>query len=126
MSMIQRGETPDNIREIIDLPPNPNQQLSTPRLTPITKLWETAQSQQYSSQVFSGDEGYNLEDGFNSQINGNGSAVRRQLRNSRVTELETEDESRVGAVANNPPAMLRWLPPQPPHVMMPEAAAAIR
>ncbi|CAM8926137.1 unnamed protein product [Rhodiola kirilowii] len=126
MSMIQRGEKPDNIREINDLPPNPNQQLSNPRLTPITKPWETAQSQQYSSQVFSGDEGYSLEDGFNSQINGNGSAVGRQLRNSRVTELETEDGSRVGAVANNPPAMQRWVPPQPPRVMMPEAAAAIR
>uniref|UniRef100_A0A7N0TZS2 Peroxisomal membrane protein PEX14 n=1 Tax=Kalanchoe fedtschenkoi TaxID=63787 RepID=A0A7N0TZS2_KALFE len=126
MSMIQRGEKPDNIREINDLPPNPNQQLSNPRLAPITKPWETAQSQPNSTQVFSGDEGYNLQDRFYSQINGNGSVIGRQQRNSGVTEIETENESRVPAVAKDSPVVRRWVPPQPPPVVMPEAAEAIR
>ncbi|KAI7734479.1 hypothetical protein M8C21_030287, partial [Ambrosia artemisiifolia] len=34
MSMIQRGERPPNIREINDLPPNPDQPVSNPRLAP--------------------------------------------------------------------------------------------
>ncbi|XVF12083.1 hypothetical protein REPUB_Repub08aG0084100 [Reevesia pubescens] len=38
MEMIQRGEKPSNIREVNDMPPNPNQQPSNPRIAPRTKV----------------------------------------------------------------------------------------
>ncbi|XVF09287.1 hypothetical protein REPUB_Repub07fG0079600 [Reevesia pubescens] len=38
MAMIQRGEKPSNIREVNDMPPNPNQQPSNPRIAPRTKV----------------------------------------------------------------------------------------
>ncbi|KAF1887965.1 hypothetical protein Lal_00023974 [Lupinus albus] len=38
MAMVQRGEKPSNIRDINDLPPNPSQQPSNPRLVPRSKV----------------------------------------------------------------------------------------
>ncbi|MQL77020.1 hypothetical protein Taro_009417, partial [Colocasia esculenta] len=37
MAMVQKGETPPGIKEINDMPPNPNQQPSNPRLVPRAK-----------------------------------------------------------------------------------------
>ncbi|KAG0461536.1 hypothetical protein HPP92_021833 [Vanilla planifolia] len=43
MEMVQRGEKPPNIREINDMPPNPNQPPSKPLIAPRTKPWEFPQ-----------------------------------------------------------------------------------
>nr|GEY02116.1 peroxisomal membrane protein PEX14 [Tanacetum cinerariifolium] len=70
MSMIQRGERPPNIREINDMPPNPDQPVSNPRLAPKPKPWEATQSQGSSAYP---QENSNM---FNSygQDNGSGPA----------------------------------------------------
>lgn len=51
-----------------------------------------------------------------------------QQKNSRITEIETEDESRTASytASNEQPIQRTWVPPQPPPIAMPEAAAAIR
>ncbi|KAL9439208.1 hypothetical protein AB3S75_024794 [Citrus x aurantiifolia] len=87
MAMVQRGEKPPNIRDINDLPPNPNQQLPNPRLAPKAKR-----------------------------------------KNVKITEVG-EDEIKAGPYGvrtNEPPVQRTWVPPQPPPVVMPEAAEAIR
>uniref|UniRef100_A0ACD5TZ99 Uncharacterized protein n=1 Tax=Avena sativa TaxID=4498 RepID=A0ACD5TZ99_AVESA len=48
MEMIQRGERPDDIQDINDEPPNPDQPISEPRMTPKPKPWEK-QGQESSS-----------------------------------------------------------------------------
>lgn len=135
MAMVQRGERPPNIREINDLPPNPNQQPSNPRLAPRAKPWEVGQVQNYSSQVTqsqASSEGVysNVQDnGLNHLSNGNGSVPWWQQNNSRITEIENEDESKTrsyGAQPSEVPVRRTWVPPQPPPVQMPEAAEAIR
>ncbi|KAK1696151.1 hypothetical protein QYE76_012848 [Lolium multiflorum] len=40
MEMIQRGERPDDIQDINDEPPNPDQPISKPRMAPKPKPWE--------------------------------------------------------------------------------------
>ncbi|KAM0828688.1 hypothetical protein ACQ4PT_067377 [Festuca glaucescens] len=40
MEMIQRGERPDDIQDINDEPPNPDQPISEPRMAPKPKPWE--------------------------------------------------------------------------------------
>ncbi|KAF8726785.1 hypothetical protein HU200_019260 [Digitaria exilis] len=40
MEMIQRGERPDDIQDIDDNPPNPDQPISKPRMAPKPKPWE--------------------------------------------------------------------------------------
>jgi len=40
MEMIQRGERPDDIQDINDDPPNPDQPISEPRMAPKPKPWE--------------------------------------------------------------------------------------
>ncbi|KAK9278674.1 hypothetical protein L1049_028248 [Liquidambar formosana] len=135
MAMVQRGEKPPNIRDINDLPPNPNQQLSNPRLVPRTKPWEVGQAPNGSSQVFqsqSTSEGLNpkvQDNGLISQLDINGSVPWWQQKNVRITEIETEKELKTasdGVVTSERPAQRTWVPPQPPPVAMPEAAAAIR
>ncbi|CAN8264605.1 unnamed protein product [Cochlearia groenlandica] len=113
MSMIQRGEKPSNIREINDMPPNPNQQLSSSRIAPKTKPWDSGQAPQ--------------EDGSNGSW--------WQQKNPRSTDFgyETTVARSVGiqneTTTMEPAAFQRqksWVPPQPPPVVMPEAAEAIR
>ncbi|CAH2043787.1 unnamed protein product [Thlaspi arvense] len=114
MSMIQRGEKPSNIREINDMPPNPNQQLSNPRVAPKTKPWDYGQAPQ--------DESSN--------------GPWWQQKNPRSTDFgyETTTMARSVGIQNEtstvePAALQRqrsWVPPQPPPVVMPEAAEAIR
>ncbi|KAG8378910.1 hypothetical protein BUALT_Bualt07G0033700 [Buddleja alternifolia] len=116
MEMIQRGEKPSNIREINDAPPNPNQPVSNPRLTPKLKPWEISQAQNTSN--------YELPD---TQLNGDDWW---QRKNVRITEIEAVDSQKFASpnVLNNERPIQRssWVPPQPPPVVMPEAAAAIR
>ncbi|KFK28009.1 hypothetical protein AALP_AA8G459800 [Arabis alpina] len=113
MSMIQRGEKPSNIREINDMPPNPNQQISNPRIAPKSKPWDYGQAPQDESS--------------------NGSWW--QQKNPRSTDFGYETTaSRVISNQNEtntmePAAFQRqrsWVPPQPPPVVMAEAAEAIR
>ncbi|KAH9720199.1 peroxisomal membrane protein PEX14 [Citrus sinensis] len=105
MAMVQRGEKPPNIRDINDLPPNPSQQLPNPRLAPKAKPWEVGQAQNASGQV-----------------------IQSQRKNVKITEVG-EDEIKAGPYSvrtNEPPVQRTWVPPQPPPVVMPEAAEAIR
>ncbi|XVF54117.1 hypothetical protein PTKIN_Ptkin05aG0155200 [Pterospermum kingtungense] len=120
MAMIQRGEKPSNIREVNDMPPNPNQQPSNPRIPPKTKPWE---AQNGSSHVLQSDGGLNY------LVEDESSTPWWQQKNPRITEIENEDESKAGPYGlrtNEQPVQRRWVPPQPPPVAMPEAAEAIR
>lgn len=134
MAMVQRGERPPNIRDINDLPPNPNQQISNPRLVPRNKPWEVGQSQNSSSRVLESQvngEGLNSkvqENGVNHQFDGENTTPWWQRKNPRITEIDNEDELKApySARTNEQPIQRTWVPPQPPPVAMPEAAEAIR
>lgn len=131
MAMIQRGEKPSNIREINDAPPNPNQPLSNPRSAPRPKPWEISQAQNASANTFPSQESsngpnYNYQD---NQLNGDDAVPWWQRKNVRITEIETGEEQKFGSSnlsGNERPAQRSWVPPQPPPVVMPEAATAIR
>ncbi|XP_058227355.1 peroxisomal membrane protein PEX14 [Rhododendron vialii] len=135
MAMVQRGEKPPNVREINDLPPNPNQPLPNPHVAPRAKPWEVSQPQNISSQVFQSQESsyglnYNLQDNvLLNQSNGDSSVPWWQRKNVRISEIEHEDEFKSGSsgtLTHERTAQRSWVPPQPPPVAMPEAAAAIR
>ncbi|GAY38869.1 hypothetical protein CUMW_040030 [Citrus unshiu] len=134
MAMVQRGEKPPNIRDINDLPPNPNQQLPNPRLAPKAKPWEVGQAQIASGQVIQSQvsaEGLNFkvqDNGLNHQSDDDSSVPWWQRKNVKITEVG-EDEIKAGPYGvrtNEPPVQRTWVPPQPPPVVMPEAAEAIR
>ncbi|KAI3499421.1 hypothetical protein L1887_35221 [Cichorium endivia] len=127
MSMIQRGERPPNIREINDLPPNPDQPVSNPRLAPKPKPWEATQSQ--GGTIYENNNG--LQDngaGPASVYNAEGSAPWWQQKNVRISEAEGEENKTGynGGTSERPVQRSSWVPPQPPPVAMAEAAAAIR
>lgn len=119
MAMVQRGEKPSNIRDINDLPPNPNQQFSNPRLAPRTKPWEVPNGS--SNQVL---QSQSSNEGFYSQTEGENTVPWWQQKNARITEIENEDEFKTNE--QRPMVQRTWVPPQPPPIVMPEAAAAIR
>ncbi|KAL8118319.1 hypothetical protein AgCh_016017 [Apium graveolens] len=104
MAMVQRGEKPSNIREINDLPPNPNQPVPNPSLAPRPKPWEAVQMPGGSNQA------------LQSQDNG--------LLNNQMNDEYGAGSS--GAQTIDRPIQRSWVPPQPPPVAMAEAAAAIR
>lgn len=128
MAMVQRGEKPPGIKEINDLPPNPNQAPSNPRIAPRLKPWEISQSQNGSYQM----EGLSsmAQDYYpNSQVNGVNSDNWMQRRNVRITEMEPENEVKMPTYRPSGTERMNqraWVPPQPPPIAMPEAAAAIR
>ncbi|XP_021901219.1 peroxisomal membrane protein PEX14 isoform X2 [Carica papaya] len=132
MQMIQRGERPSNIREINDLPPNPNQQPSNPRLVPRAKPWEAANSSNQVTQSQPNGEGLNskvIDNGVMYQFDGDNSVPWWQQKNPRITEIENEDELKGGSYGDQTyqrPIPRTWVPPQPPPVAMPEAVEAIR
>ncbi|KAF5751873.1 peroxisomal membrane protein PEX14 [Tripterygium wilfordii] len=135
MAMVQRGEKPPNIRDINDQPPNPNQQIPNPRVAPRTKPWEVGQAQNSSNQVLQSQvsvEGLNSNaqyNGLSYQLDGESSVPWRQQRSARITEIENEDELKAGAYGiqtNEQRVQRTWVPPQPPSVVMAEAAEAIR
>ncbi|KAH6798034.1 hypothetical protein C2S52_022588 [Perilla frutescens var. hirtella] len=132
MAMIQRGEKPPNIREINDAPPNPNQPLPNSRTAPRPKPWEISQAQNtpantyYPSQESSNAPNYDFQD---NQLNGDDAVPWWQRKNPRITEIETGEEQKSGSSnlgGNERPPQRSWVPPQPPPVVMPEAATAIR
>ncbi|KAF5732147.1 peroxisomal membrane protein PEX14 [Tripterygium wilfordii] len=135
MAMIQRGEKPPNIRDINDQPPNPNQQIPNPRIAPRTKPWDVGQAQNSSNQVLQSQvsaEGLNSNlqyNGLSYQLDGESSVPWRQQKSARITEIENEDELKAGpygARTNEQRVQRSWVPPQPPPIVMPEAAEAIR
>ncbi|XP_021733632.1 peroxisomal membrane protein PEX14 [Chenopodium quinoa] len=99
MAMVQRGERPPNVREIDDQPPNPNQPISNPNLAPRAKPWEGGLPPNYENPAPWYDSWWKQKD--------------------RMAESRKMEDS-------NPVHERRWVPPQPPSVSMPEAAAAIR
>ncbi|XP_022134944.1 peroxisomal membrane protein PEX14 isoform X2 [Momordica charantia] len=133
MAMVQRGEKPSNIRDIDDLPPNPNQQPSNPRLAPKAKPWEvgTQNNSGFYSQTQEDGEGLNSltpNNGVTYQINGNASVPWWQKRNVNITENDS-NELKVGSSSGltaEKSVQRTWVPPQPPPVALPEAAEAIR
>ncbi|KAJ4806709.1 Peroxisomal membrane protein PEX14 [Rhynchospora pubera] len=46
MEMVQRGEKPPNIKDINDMPPDPNQPIPKPRMAPRPKPWEANNQKQ--------------------------------------------------------------------------------
>ncbi|XP_065875980.1 peroxisomal membrane protein PEX14 isoform X2 [Euphorbia lathyris] len=135
MAMVQRGERPPNIKDINDQPPNPNQQISNPRLAPRSKPWELGQSQNSSSQLLQSQvngERFGSkvqENGLNHLADGESAVPWWQQKNARITEIENEDQLKAGSVTTRTPEQpiqRTWVPPLPPPVVMPEAAEAIR
>ncbi|XP_073142963.1 peroxisomal membrane protein PEX14-like [Henckelia pumila] len=132
LEMIQRGEKPSNIREINDAPPNPNQPLSNPRLVPKPKPWEGNQAQSSSTNTFLAQERISNSSNYefiNKELNGASTVPWWQQNNVRITEIGEGDGQKVGSsvVPGTEKGIRRsWVPPQPPHVAMAEAAAAIR
>ncbi|KAL2492703.1 Peroxisomal membrane protein PEX14 [Abeliophyllum distichum] len=131
MAMIQRGEKPSNIREINDAPPNPNQPVPLPRLAPRPKPWEVGQAQSTLTDVIQSQESSNgvNQESKDNQLNGDDAVPWRQRKNVGITEIDKGGELKFGSsnvVSNVRPVQRSWIPPQPPPVAMPEAAAAIR
>lgn len=122
MAMIQNGENPFNIRDANDAPPNPH-------VAPKPQTWEVSQGQSsyaYPSQTSNNGVNYEYS---NNQMNGDDALPWRQRQNVRISENIQQDEHKFGSSnAYNERAVQRsaWVPPQPPPVMMPEAATAIR
>ncbi|KAL6010967.1 hypothetical protein ACLOJK_001410 [Asimina triloba] len=139
MAMVQRGEKPPGIREIDDRPPNPNQLPSNPNLAPRPKPWEVGQSSSYGFQSEMITEGSNFEgqeNGHSSQVHskypmlsGDGSEPSWRQKSVRITEMEPNHDDRRTTYRSSSyerPMQRTWVPPLPPPVAMPEAAAAIR
>ncbi|CAI0549630.1 unnamed protein product [Linum tenue] len=138
MAMVQRGERPPNIRDINDQPPNPNQQISNPRLAPRSKPWEGAYQAKTSSRggfgsALNGEGGSDFgaqNNEASNQVDAQSTVPWWQKKNSRITETEYV-EAKPGSTTvvqtnEQPPIQRTWVPPQPPPVAMPEAAEAIR
>ncbi|KAL4584937.1 hypothetical protein LXL04_009549 [Taraxacum kok-saghyz] len=131
MSMIQRGERPPNIRDINDLPPNPDQPVSNPRLAPKPKPWESTQSQ--GSSIYENNSNGLLDNTVGPASMYENSAPWWQQKNVRISEVEGQENNKTGGgynggtgVSERPVQRSSWVPPQPPPVAMAEAAAAIR
>ncbi|RYR40684.1 hypothetical protein Ahy_A09g046426 isoform A [Arachis hypogaea] len=126
MAMIQRGEKPSNIRDIDDSPPNPNQQPSNPRLAPRAKPWEVGQVQHNSTPVFQSQvNGKDLNSGV--LDNSDNAVPPWQAKNARIREIDNGVENNgYNAASSQQPIKRTWVPPQPPPVVMSEAAEAIK
>ncbi|XP_051123241.1 peroxisomal membrane protein PEX14 [Andrographis paniculata] len=112
MAMIQNGENPFNIRDTNDALPNPH-------LAQKPQTWEVSQAPigaANTTQASSNGVTYELPD----NNNGDDAVPWWQRKNVRITEMD--DQKSGGA----PIPRSSWVPPQPPPVAMPEAAAAIR
>ncbi|KAK8627389.1 hypothetical protein V6N13_135001 [Hibiscus sabdariffa] len=78
MAKIQRGEKPPGIKDIDDSPPNPNQPLPNPQITPRLKPWEIARQQNSfghtPEKVFSRPNGESRQPWWRRNNNTNGIA----------------------------------------------------
>ncbi|EOY00482.1 hypothetical protein QUC31_014262 [Theobroma cacao] len=79
LAMIQRGEKPPGIKDIDDSPPNPDQPLPNPSITPRIKPWEMAQSQNKF--------GYTRDKG-SAQLNGENAQPWWRRDNTNAREIE--------------------------------------
>ncbi|CAJ1943872.1 unnamed protein product [Sphenostylis stenocarpa] len=113
MAMVQRGEKPSNIRP-----------------------WEVDQVQSTSTQMLQSEvngEDLNTKTQDTSLVNGDEPLPWWQRKNVRIREIDNENESNgvpySAASSQQPvqqPVQRVWVPPQPPPIVMPEAAEAIR
>lgn len=141
MAMIQRGERPPNIREINDMPPNPDQELSKPVLAPKPKPWEVSQQKpSYSTVLASQPSGEMLSSGNMENGSHDSSEPWWKKKTVKISEVESDSEETRRQQQQQPqpsfpyngggsvdrPVQRIWVPPQPPGVVVPEAAAAIR
>ncbi|CAA6665568.1 unnamed protein product [Spirodela intermedia] len=123
---VESTETPypkSFMEEINDMPPNPNQQPSNPRLAPRMKPWEAAAQAQQSSGY--GWTSETQDNGLTSPANGNPYNGPEPSWKQKTPELEEQGSSSYGFGSKNWPGR-DWVPPQTPSVAIPEAAAAIR
>ncbi|XP_027367501.1 peroxisomal membrane protein PEX14-like isoform X2 [Abrus precatorius] len=114
------------MEDIDDSPPNPYQQPSKPRLAPRAKPWEVSQALITSTQVIHSQ--VNGKD-LNSKVQeiGDNQVPWLQTKNVRIKEIDNEIEYNGSpSVSSVQPVQRVWVPPQPPPVVMPEAAEAIR
>ncbi|XP_020098857.1 peroxisomal membrane protein PEX14 isoform X2 [Ananas comosus] len=137
IEMVQRGEKPPNIKEINDMPPNPDQPIPKPLLAPRPKPWEVMQQQQSNSSYvpkpqFNG-QGLNFEARGNRSIPITGSFDNSEPWRRHKAENGTEAEPQVAEPKWLPSATgslerlnRSWKPPQPPELLKQEAAIAIR
>ncbi|KAJ8553778.1 hypothetical protein K7X08_024456 [Anisodus acutangulus] len=87
---------------------------------------KTVQRNFHQSQGSGDGMSYGYQDNL---TNGDSSTPWWQRKNSRITEIEAENEQKFGSTAAPTevrPVQRSWVPPQPPPVAMPEVAAAIR
>ncbi|XP_061354106.1 peroxisomal membrane protein PEX14 isoform X2 [Gastrolobium bilobum] len=109
MAMVQRGEKPSNIRP-----------------------WEVSQVQNTSTQFLQSQvngEDLNIKVQDTIQLNGDDPVPLWQKKNVRIREIDNENEyngAPHGAASSQQPIQRLWVPPQPPPIVMPEAAEAIR
>ncbi|XP_073123233.1 peroxisomal membrane protein PEX14-like [Henckelia pumila] len=129
MDMIQNGENPFNIRDVNDASSNPDQPVLNPGSDPRPKPWEFSRSQNSSTNVLDPQENissYRLPD---KQLNGEDPVPWWQRQNPRITEIEPDNDQKFrpsNRLGIERPVRNSWVPPQPPPVVMPEAATAIR
>ncbi|KAL6497470.1 hypothetical protein OROGR_029399 [Orobanche gracilis] len=121
----------NEIMEINDAPPNPNQSVSNPRIAPRPKPWESNEPQNTSFNTSQTREIINTSNYVDYRPNGDDSVPWWQQKKVTITEIETSDEQgsasqNVSSNNDKPPVQRSWVPPQPPPIVMPEAAAAIR
>ncbi|KAL1340621.1 peroxisomal membrane protein PEX14 isoform X3 [Arachis hypogaea] len=103
MAMIQRGEKPSNIRP-----------------------WEVGQVQHNSTPVFQSQvNGKDLNSGV--LDNSDNAVPPWQAKNARIREIDNGVENNgYNAASSQQPIKRTWVPPQPPPVVMSEAAEAIK
>nr|CAD1834240.1 unnamed protein product [Ananas comosus var. bracteatus] len=132
-----KREKPPNIKEINDMPPNPDQPIPKPLLAPRPKPWEVMQQHQSNSSYvpkpqFNG-QGLNFEARGNRSIPITGSFDNSEPWRRHKAENGTEAEPQVAERKWLPSATgslerlnRSWKPPQPPELLKQEAAIAIR
>lgn len=135
MARVQRGERPPITRDIDDSPFNRSRQPSSnPHLASRSMPWETVQhgnGTSFASQTPFTNDSQNImvQDNHatsHQQLNNPGAPPAWwQQKNTGVTEIENDPVSGGGPVEQQP-SQRKWVPPQPPPVVMPEAAVAIR
>lgn len=100
--------------------------------TSCNQPWEISQTQNTSANAYPSQENSNGPNyGFqDNQLNGDDEVAWWQRKNVRITEVESGEEHKFGSTnlpaSNDRPPQRSWVPPQPPPVVIPEAATAIR
>ncbi|XP_038684181.1 peroxisomal membrane protein PEX14-like isoform X2 [Tripterygium wilfordii] len=130
------GKADFNSRSVgSSFPPASTEPSVAPHPKSYMEPWDVGQAQNSSNQVLQSQvsaEGLNSNlqyNGLSYQLDGESSVPWRQQKSARITEIENEDELKAGpygARTNEQRVQRSWVPPQPPPIVMPEAAEAIR